>query len=320
MAVRFARGGGGCMAFLGRSPRAVMGALLVIAALLVVAAMHRRPPPAAALGPRCAPAVGRGGPVNHSVPVIYRTRAQYCADISARPSASGAFSRVPIEGPPAYWFVPPVPDFLDMNAAARGGWGNDLPQFYSIFSDVFRDSPADAVMIDVGANIGLTSLRVAALGRTVLAVEPVPSNLRALALSVCANDFEGRFTLVAAAAGATDSTTRIYVPKGRADNTALSECVSTANVGGTADAIDVAVVSLDSLLRTIAPAAAVREALIARVHLFKIDVQVRRCLLRWLWRVPACVVLLLRGAVAGAPASAREALSGELCRRGSSRP
>ena len=71
---------------------------------------------------------------------IYRTHAQYCGELFAKPSANGAIARIPIPGPPAYWFVPPVPDFLDNNrlAAATGGWGTDLGNFYGIYERQFE--------------------------------------------------------------------------------------------------------------------------------------------------------------------------------------
>jgi FkbM family methyltransferase len=139
---------------------------------------------------------------------------------------------------------------------------------YAQFPTIFREAPSDAIMLDIGGNVGLASMPVAALGRQVMAFEPVPINLRAFKLSVCFNSFADRVTLVGAAVGAADTTADIFVPIGRADNTAMVESVSTANVGGSAQRITVPVVALDSWSKV-----NMRAKDVARIWLVKIDVQ-----------------------------------------------
>jgi FkbM family methyltransferase len=182
------------------------------------------------------------------------------------PNLEGAFARVLFEGSPRYWMVPPSEfSFLVAESLLEGGTiVTSFLKQYGQFQEYFRDSPPDALMVDVGANVGLASMPVAAMGRGVVAFEPVPSNLRAYMLSVCVNGFADRVTLVGAAVGASSGVVDIFVPRGRADNTALGKDVSTANVGGEADSIRVPVVTLDTTLRP---------EDVRRIWLLKIDVQ-----------------------------------------------
>ena len=201
------------------------------------------------------------------------TAAGFCAPAVADPAPQqgGAFQRVLFEGSPRYWMVPPMPDFAFWvyEGIANGGTVvSVMHKQYGVFQDYFRDSPPEAILLDVGGNVGLTSVPIAAMGRRVFVFEPVPLNLRVLKLAACFNGFGERFTLVGAAVGAAEGVVDIFVPQGRADNTALGESASTANVGGHADRTPVPMVALDSWAR-----GALTPADIANLWLVKIDVQ-----------------------------------------------
>ena len=202
------------------------------------------------------------------------SRDDFCVDaFDAKPDASGTFARVLLEGSPRFWLVPPLPDFdFLVSEGATGKSGgmvvSSMKAQFAPFQEYFRDSPPDALMIDIGGNVGLASLPVAAMGRQVIAFEPVPRNLRVFGLSVCFNNFWDRVALVGAAVGAANAVADIFVPRGRADNTALVEKVSTANVGGAADRISVPVVALDAWVE-----AHLWPADVQRIWLIKIDVQ-----------------------------------------------
>lgn len=213
-------------------------------------------------------------PPRISSAAVKTTKEDFCADaFDASPSAAGTFARVLLEGSPRFWIVPPLPDFdflVTEGATGKSGGAvvSSMKAQFAPFQEYFRDSPPDALMIDIGGNVGLASLPVAAMGRQVIAFEPVPRNLRVFSLSVCFNGFWDRFALVGAAVGATNSVANIFVPRGRADNTAMVETVSTANVGGTTDRISVPVVALDSWVKS-----HLWPADIQRIWLIKIDVQ-----------------------------------------------
>jgi FkbM family methyltransferase len=200
--------------------------------------------------------------------LVVTSHAAYCdfAVFDPTPELEGTFARVLFEGSPRYWMVPPTEfSFLAKEGLLDGGTiVTSFLKQYGPFQDYFRDSPPDALMVDVGSNVGLASMPVAAMGRKVIAFEPVPSNQRAFMLSVCVNGFADRVTLVRAAVGGASGTADIYVPRGRADNTAIGKGASTANVGGSADALRVPVVTLDTFLRP---------EDIKRIWLIKIDVQ-----------------------------------------------
>lgn len=205
---------------------------------------------------------------------VKMTRDDFCADaFDADPSPGGTFARVLLEGSPRFWLVPPLPDFdflVAEGATGKSGGAvvTSMKAQFSPFQDYFRDSPSDALMLDIGGNVGLASLPVAAMGRQVIAFEPVPRNLRVFGLSVCFNGFWDRVALVGAAVGAANSVADIFVPRGRADNTAMVEKVSTTNVGGAADRISVPVLALDAWVE-----AHLWPADVQRIWLIKMDVQ-----------------------------------------------
>jgi FkbM family methyltransferase len=199
--------------------------------------------------------------------------AGFCAAAVADPAPdlAGAFQRVLFEGSPRYWMVPPMPDFafwVYEGIAGGGAVVSVMHKQYGAFQDYFRDSPPGAILLDVGGNVGLTSMPIAAMGRRVYVFEPVPLNQRVLKLAACFNGFGERFTLVGAAVGAAEGTVDVFIPEGRADNTALGEAGSTANVGGRAARTPVPMVALDAWAR-----GALAPSDLAAIWLLKIDVQ-----------------------------------------------
>ena len=231
------------------------------------AAALSAPPPPPLLSPLAAAHAQRYGAITTS------TAAGFCAAAveDPEPALAGAFQRVLFEGSPRYWMVPPMPDFafwVYEGIANGGAVVSVMHKQYGVFQDYFRDSPPGAILLDVGGNVGLTSMPVAAMGRRVFVFEPVPLNLRVLKLAACFNGFGDRFTLVGAAVGAAEGTVDVFVPHGRSDNAALGESVSTANVGGQAARTPVPMVALDAWA-----AGALSPADLASVWLVKIDVQ-----------------------------------------------
>lgn len=91
-----------------------------------------------------------------------------------------------------------------------------------------------AVLLDVGANIGKIAFPTMSLyePHTVIAVEPVRTNVDRLCMTANLNGWlkHPGLVLVEAAMSDSDSSVKIYVPDGREDNSALSSTASIANV------------------------------------------------------------------------------------------
>ena len=116
---------------------------------------------------------------------------------------------VPSSAPPWWGSVdfPPVPRFMisthDPVAediyisgsvhAAQTPWD---PYVWDLFLRVLHNAPADAAVVDVGANIGYFSLMAASLGRRVIAFEPMQRNVNRFLASIARNpDFAQRITV-----------------------------------------------------------------------------------------------------------------------------
>ena len=65
--------------------------------------------------------------------------------------------------------------------------------YFEHYPRLMKGALPDAIMLDVGANTGLSGLPVAALGYRVVGFEPVPFNVRILLGSIAFNGFENNF-------------------------------------------------------------------------------------------------------------------------------
>jgi FkbM family methyltransferase len=105
-------------------------------------------------------------------------------------------------------------------------------------------------IIDVGANGGNMAVYAANKGFRSIAFEPVPMNVKSMTELACANDPAAldRLIVLPAAVGATTKTegVPIFVPQDiLGNNAAMSAKAASANVGGTAQSIQVPLVSVD---------------------------------------------------------------------------
>lgn len=125
------------------------------------------------------------------------------------------------------------------------------------------------VMLDVGANMGLSLMPYYVKGWRIIAFEPIPDNVNTIRRNLFINGVpDNRVALVAGAVTNTSGILQIYAPKGRTDNTALSKKGSTLNVGGAVDTFNVTAVEIDKYLDN-----AVSKMLRSRIMLVKIDTQ-----------------------------------------------
>jgi FkbM family methyltransferase len=84
------------------------------------------------------------------------------------------------------------------------------------------------VMLDIGANIGLSCMGIAKLGYKVTAFECNAECAAVLRATAAINNVD--IDVVEAAVGQTDCSTMLYVPKNRADNSALNSTSANYNV------------------------------------------------------------------------------------------
>lgn len=109
-----------------------------------------------------------------------------------------------------------------------------------------------ATLLDVGANIGRVTFPVLAMTQmhSVIAVEPVSTNVNMLCMTANLNGWLGYpgFVLLQAALSDTRGEMEVYVPEGREDNAALSSEAATANVHGRKYRETTRVVTADDVL------------------------------------------------------------------------
>lgn len=138
------------------------------------------------------------------------------------------------------------------------------------YDSYFDGASTKHVMLDIGANMGLSLMPYYAKGWKVIAFEPIPDNVRAIRRNIFINRI--RDDQVALVAGAVTNQSsgvlEVYAPKGRTDNTAVSREGSTLNVGGTADVFNVTAVQIDDYIDN-----AVSADLRKNIMLVKIDTQ-----------------------------------------------
>lgn len=89
------------------------------------------------------------------------------------------------------------------------------------YQNYFKDSDKNDYMVDVGASIGVTGLPVAALGYNVIGFDPVPKNISILTERIRNCGFEDRFIVVPLALSNKSGESKIYIPRGREDNSSL---------------------------------------------------------------------------------------------------
>lgn len=110
-----------------------------------------------------------------------------------------------------------------------------------------------ATLLDVGANIGKVTFPVLAMPQThtVIAVEPVETNINMLCMTANLNGWLGYagFSLIKAAMSDKDGSLDIFVPEGREDNAALNSEAATANVHEPKHGETVRVLVADDVLR-----------------------------------------------------------------------
>jgi FkbM family methyltransferase len=93
-------------------------------------------------------------------------------------------------------------DPMSRNIRTRGFWEIQAPQELADLADTTLPPPDDypRYLLDIGANIGFYTLLFAHFRWHVIAIEPMPSNLRALNISLCLNPrLARRVTIVPAA-------------------------------------------------------------------------------------------------------------------------
>lgn len=110
--------------------------------------------------------------------------------------------------------------------------------------------PSRCLFLDIGAHWGIYSLHAltAPVDARVVAVEPEPTNLRHLRYNLAENDTEGRATVVAAAVGA--ETGSLWLRR----NTAMGHHLTADRERAGAEALEVAVVTIDDLVERFDPA------------------------------------------------------------------
>ena len=85
------------------------------------------------------------------------------------------------------------------------------------------------VVVDVGANVGTTTIPLVVAGLRVIAIEPTPSAFEVLSRNVAENGFAGQVTALNIAVGTSDGSARITVPDG---DTARAELVTNTGRHG----------------------------------------------------------------------------------------
>jgi FkbM family methyltransferase len=151
------------------------------------------------------------------------------------------------ELPEGKFFVDPADRVIASWLMWHGGWQREEIEHAVEILVQAKRLPADAVFIDVGANIGthtVYALRAGHFARA-LAFEPEPRNARLLAMNVAANDMAQRVMVSAQAIGAADGTAVLHLhPRNKGAHT-----VGAAPSLDGRERIEVSVTRLDTALR-----------------------------------------------------------------------
>jgi FkbM family methyltransferase len=84
-----------------------------------------------------------------------------------------------------FYIVPTADRVIGRSVYVNGGWEASVLMRALKLADV---DLSDKIFLDVGANIGTTTVPAARVARSVIAFEPVPNNFRLLAANVAANE------------------------------------------------------------------------------------------------------------------------------------
>ena len=118
------------------------------------------------------------------------------------------------------------------------------------FNTILKETPKDAVVLDVGTNIGIYTLQSATLGRHVLSFEINPANLMRLCESLAFNRLEDRVTILQrGVSNVDDQVLEVVVPfnPGQAKMQAVSNPSDGASQSS--DSILTTTVTLDTLAK-----------------------------------------------------------------------
>jgi FkbM family methyltransferase len=113
----------------------------------------------------------------------------------------------------AKFFVDPSDRVVGAWLMWHGGWQRrEIGQAVAVLAAAGR-LPADAIFVDIGANIGTHTVYALRTGRFARAVafEPEPHNARLLAMNIEANGLKGATTLIAKAAGNAAGTAALHL-------------------------------------------------------------------------------------------------------------
>lgn len=99
----------------------------------------------------------------------------------------------PMPGPyTIYVYEPSVDQYVSGGILQQGGWETNLVNV--VLSFLQKD--ADLQFVDLGANLGVYTLAVAKIGREVIAVDPLTSNVQRMCNSIIDNRFGNKIKLV----------------------------------------------------------------------------------------------------------------------------
>lgn len=120
------------------------------------------------------------------------------------------------------WFMNNRANGVQKFSEQEGCWlANEIPAYTQI-KKFMLNFPKTSVFLDVGAQMGLCTLPIAAEGYDVIAVEPVLSNVSLLNQNVIQNDIVEKVDILPFAAHAKEMKIDIYVPT-EEDCASLSE-------------------------------------------------------------------------------------------------
>jgi FkbM family methyltransferase len=141
------------------------------------------------------------------------------------------------------------------------GWDQKL-------RDLFKTDECDLIL-DIGANVGLSVCPALSKKYRVLAFEPIPVNVELLRTNLWLNGWDvDQVGLVAAGVSSSSGNASIFAPIGQEDNSALASAhVATLNTGGSAASIFIDLVSIDEYFDS------ANSTLRDKVRFIKIDVQ-----------------------------------------------